>query len=327
SYMANDLLGSNINQTDPPLHTALRGIISGPFSKPALETMESFFYDICYEQFSEEHAEMDLAVDFAFPFVTAAICHLLGVPYEEKENIHKWAKAIVTAGYVQNGLQVAAAAQREMGALFSRLLYHHKTSRDNSNILSILANAELDGEPLSFPIQLGTAMTVLLAGYETTANLVINSVHILAESSDLQSLLRNTPGLLPTAIQEALRLRPSLVSMYRKAIMDTEIEGMQIKEGDVVNAWISTANRDPAVFETPSAFSLARKNSGMTLSFGYGIHHCIGAGLARQLTRIALEVLLQKTMSFSLVRGVKLQPSGSLISPGFDTLPLTLTVR
>jgi len=316
------MLGSNINQVDPPFHGILRNLINGPFSKPAIESQEPWLEDTCHRLLPLKKGAIELVHDFAFPFTTAAICLFLGVPQQHSERIDGWAKAIVTAGYVPGGMETAAIAQTEMAGFFFSLLEARK-KEPTGDLLSTLANATVDGAALAIPVQVGTCMTLLLAGFETTANLIAGSVHTLIELPELQQTLRAEPSLIPAALQEILRLKPSLVSMYRKARKDIELNGHKIHSGEMVNAWVSAANRDPGVFSDPHTFDLNRNNFNKVLSFGYGIHHCVGAGLARTMARIALEVILSRMKDIRLVAGTVLKPIESRISSGLQALPIT----
>lgn len=325
SYMSSGddrMLGSNINQVDPPLHGKLRNLINAPFSKTAIESHEPWIQEICCSLLPTESRSMELASEFAFPFTTAVICRLLGVPEKYHNKVNGWAKAIVTAGYAVDGFLNAAIAQKEMGELFLTLL-EARVGHPQEDILTVLANEGQSDEILTLPVKIGTCMTLLLAGFETTANMLTNCVHTLTEIPMLQQVLDADQQKIPALIQETLRLKPSLVSMYRKAKVDMNFSGCQIQKGDMINAWVSVANRDPEVFNSPHSFDLNRTNLSKVLSFGYGIHHCIGAVLARVQGRIAIELLLSRYKNIQLQKGTVLIPASSLISSGFQELPIT----
>jgi cytochrome P450 len=319
----NGLLGSNLNQTDPPLHGQFRGLISGYFSRSAVTELEPFISDMC-QRLLEGHSSgsVDFARNFAFPLTAAIICKILGIPSPEHSKINDWAKAIVSAGYAPEGPQRATQAQQEMSILFLQLLAARKAAPEG-DLLSALAAAEIDGIPVSPPVQIGTCMTILLAGFETTANLISQSIYQLSLDSSLQQVLRKSPWKIPQLLLEVLRLHPSIVSMYRIARKEVRLEGVVIKEGDIVNGWINTANRDPEIFPEPDKLDLERANSSQALSFGYGIHHCVGAVLARTQARIALEVLLERS-NFRLSNNDVPQRTPSLITPGFQTMPIII---
>jgi len=325
SYMPdNGMLGSNLNQTDPPLHGQLRAVISAHFSRNVIAGLEPGIENLSISLLADHHGKtVDFAGGFAFPLTAAVICEILGITSAtEIHKINAWAKAIVTAGYVPNGMQQAALAQQEMAAIFMQQLQSRR-AEPKADVITSIAAAVIDSQPLGPAVQIGTCMTILLAGYETTANLITSAVHRLAIDQELQEHLRQSPGSITNFLQEVLRLHPSLVSMYRIARKDFELDGQPIKAGDIVNGWISTANRDPEIFPDPDKLELERTNSSQALSFGYGIHHCIGATLAKTQARIALEVLLRQYRNF---RPGDVEPisSPSMITPGFQTLPITL---
>ncbi|NSL85812.1 cytochrome P450 [Chitinophaga sp. Mgbs1] len=317
-YMSdNGMLGSNINQTDPPLHGQLRALISGVFSRSAISSLESFMEHTAKSLLLDSQSStIDIARDYAFPLTATVICKILGIKaIPEIAKVNAWAKAIVTAGYIPGGMEQAAAAQQEMAALFMQVLLQG----DGTGLIKALSYAEIEGRPLDPQIQIGTCMTVLLAGYETTANLITNAVHQLAVVQVLQKSLRQTPDKIPNFLLEILRLYPSIVSMYRIATKDLKLDGNSIKSGDILNGWISAANRDPEIFPDPDQLDIDRPNSSHALSFGYGIHHCIGAILARTQARIALEVLLETSASMTLA-GTEPLRTPSLITPGFQSM-------
>lgn len=315
------MLGSNINQVDPPLHGMLRKLINTPFSSGAIDAQEPFIYEVCSRFLPIKNGFMEFAHDFAFPCTTAVICRIIGVPAEYHTKVNGWAKAILNTGYHEDGLRAAAMAQQEMAGMFLKLLLaREKEPKDD--LLTLLADSDNDDMKLALPVKLGTCMTILLAGFETTANLAINCIHTLTEIPGLQQILHASPWQIPIAIQEVLRLKPSLVSMYRKATHDMDFGGCAIQEGDMVNAWISVANRDPEIFSDPQHFDLTRPNLNKVLSFGYGIHHCVGAGLARAQVRIALELMVSKFKNIRLAAGTELSPVSSQISSGFQSLPI-----
>ncbi|SKA32868.1 Cytochrome P450 [Chitinophaga eiseniae] len=320
----NGMLGSNLNQIDPPLHGQLRALISRFFSRGAIAGLEQDIENACRSLLAGcQDKTVDVARDFAFPLTATVICEVLGISSgTEIMKVNNWAKAIVTAGYVEGGLAQAAVAQQEMAGLFMQLL-QSRAAEPRADLLSALALAEVGADALAPAAKIGTCMTILLAGYETTANLITSAVHQLSVDHQLQATIRQSPAIIPNFLQEVLRLYPSIVSMYRIARKDVVLEGQLIKAGDIINGWISTANRDPELFAEPDKLDLDRHNSSQALSFGYGIHHCIGAALARTQARIALEVLLRESTRVMPGDGEPVR-TPSLITPGFQTLPITL---
>nr|WP_295870300.1 cytochrome P450 [uncultured Chitinophaga sp.] len=324
SYMPdNGMLGANINQLDPPLHTELRSLVTPYFGREAINAIEPLIVKICNRLFDDQPLNsFDFCNGVAYPLSAAVICHLLGVPFEDHHRIDNWAKDIVSAGYVPNGPTLAAIAQQEMAEFFAALLANNRLPADS--LLYAMGTAYLEGQLLPPPIRIGTAMTILLAGYETTATLLSNCIYELCLNTDLQHTLRRSPDNIPQFILEVLRLRPSIVSMYRKVKRDINIQGEAIVTGSIINGWISTANRDNTVFQNPDRIELDRSNSNQALSFGYGIHHCVGAVLARTEARTMLTLLLSRSRLIDLQTGTGPQWSPSLITPSLLHLPITV---
>jgi cytochrome P450 len=324
----NYIIGGNLNQTDPPLHLKLRSLIAQPFTKSAIAKLEDWIKAEC-KSLIAEHAgkgEMDFANNFAFPLSAAVISKVMGIPSSVHSQINEWAKAIVTGGFVEGGIEIAEHAQQEMFTFLIKL-FEGRKSLPQSDFLSDLMNAHIDNKALSIQGKVATCMTLLLAGHETTAALLVNSMHTFIELLPVQEYLREEPQQIPHALNEVLRLKPSLVSMYRKAKHNIEFNGHLIQKDHIVNAWIATANRDPTIFPAPDYFDIGRNNHSQTLSFGYGIHHCIGAVLAKVESRIAFEVIFSMLINIRLKPNSILLPSTSKIVSGFQSLPIVFENR
>lgn len=319
-------IGSNLNQTDPPLHSILRSIVAGPFKREAIKQWGPRIQERCSQLLANalEKRELDFVTEVAFPLSAAVICDIMGIPGELQAYVNSWAKVVVTAGYSPNGLEKAAAAQQEMAQLFYGLL-QERSSTAGSDVLTLIAQGSTGNGPLPPEIQVGSCMTILLAGHETTAALLSNALYLFIQVPGLWQLLQQDPSLIPGALSEALRLRPSLVSMYRIAATDTQIEGQVIRKGELVNAWISTANRDPEVFAQPEDFNPGRENFEKVLSFGKGVHHCLGDHLAKAEARACFELLLSKVATIEITAEPTMVPSA--IANGFEHLPVRITAK
>ncbi|NML40274.1 cytochrome P450 [Chitinophaga sp. G-6-1-13] len=321
----NGMLGANMNQTDPPLHTTLRAIVSPYFSRQAIKSIEPFIIAQCNRLLDLlPQNDINFVRDVTFPLSASVIGHILGIPEQFHSKIDEWAKVIVTAGYVENGVSMAAQAQKEMAALFVDLMAEQNKS---TTLLSALSGDQSNLPALTSESKLGNAMTILLAGYETTASLLNNTIYELAKDNILQTIIRGNPEKTGQAILEVLRLRPSLTSMYRRVEKETTISGVLIPTGDIVNGWISIANRDESVFVNPDYLDLSRHNSNQALSFGYGIHHCIGAILAQAETQILTTQLLSRSVNVTLIDQKTPPQSPSIITPTFLNLPMNVQWR
>ncbi|WP_160711457.1 cytochrome P450 [Chitinophaga solisilvae] len=318
------IIGSNFNQLDPPLHGLFRALIAPPFSRSAVAKQEEHIRALCISLLEEniQHHEMEFVRDFALPLSAGVIGSILGIPSSALPKVNYWAKTIVNAGYVEGGPETAAKAQEEMTAFFTHMMALRKQQPED-DLITKLSLAKIGDEEVLLSVKIATCMTILIGGYETTASLLTNAVQIFIEYPELQEILMYNPELIPRAIWEVLRLRPSPVSMYRRARHDVYLDGQLIRKDDLLNGWIAAANRDPEVFPDPHNFDLYRNHlRGNVLSFGYGLHYCVGDTLARTEVRIALEEILRRMRHIHLQPGVLLQPSESGIAVGFQQLPI-----
>jgi len=319
-------IGSNLNQTDPPLHTVLRGVVAAPFKKDTIKQRAPLIRSLCKRSLESVIAmeKIDFVDDLAYPLSTAVICDIMGIPGAVHEKVGTWSKAIVTAGYSEGGIARAQLSQAEMAKLFYGLLAE-RGAADGQDVLSLLSRASVNGAPLSIELQVGTCMTILLAGHETTADFLSNALYLFVQMPGLWEQLQRQPALLSGALWEVLRLRPSIVSMYRVALSDTHLEGQLVRKGEIVNAWISTANSDPEVFEEPETFNPDRSNFAKVLSFGKGVHHCLGDHLAKAVATLAFELLLSKVSAVEITSTPS--PLPSAIVNGFEHFPVSLRAK
>ena len=249
---------------------------------------------------------MDLVADFAAPLPMLVIAEMLGIPVEDRPVLHQWADSILAMSYTiggppdaaQSAQEGFAAATAQMSDYLSSLLTagHGEPAGD---LLTRLNGAEVDGVRLTREEILGFFQLLLLAGSETTTNLISNAIVSLVESPDQLARLRANPSCLPIAIEEVLRYRSPLQWMYRVARREVDLCGVAIPAGAMVLAVIGAANRDPAAFPDPDRFEIAR-DPNPHLAFGHGPHFCLGAPLARLEARISLADLLARTDGITL---------------------------
>lgn len=320
----NSQVGSSLNRIDPPLHRQLRALVSKAFAPAILSSLETWMHHQCKTLLEPwmDKGEMDFVHHFAMPLSVRVIARLLGVPEPDHALVDEWAKVIVSNPAETGGMADYRRVQQEMVTFFNAMLEDRK-KHPQQDLMTHLLQAEIDGEKLSTKDVIATCKTILLAGYETTVALLTNAMYIFAEEQpQLQTHLTENIADLPLVLNEVLRYRPSLLSMYRMATSDIELGGQQIKKGDLVNAWIASANRDPSVFQDPDLFNFRRNNLTQILSFGYGIHYCIGASLSKMETRIAFETLFQLAKDFKIKPGSSLSLNSSVIVSSFKTLPV-----
>ena len=292
---------------DPPLHTKLRGIIMRTFTPRAIAGLEPRIDALCTELLDAALVSggMDVARDFAIPLPLLVIAEMLGVPAADREPLKRWSAAILgLSGTIAGGETAARAATAfrdattEMRPYILRWL-EDRRARPKDDLLTRLVDAEVDGERLSEEDIVGFFQLLLLAGSETTTNLIGSAVLTLAEHPEELARLRADPGLFPKAIEEVLRFRPPVQAVFRQTARDVEVRGKTIPAGKLVLAVIGSANRDPRHFADPRRFDIGR-DPNPHVAFGHGIHFCIGAALARLEARVALTELLARAPRFAL---------------------------
>jgi cytochrome P450 len=312
---------------DPPDHTRLRRLVAGAFTPRAIAGLEPWIRDVTVRLLAatDGAAGFDLIDALAFPLPIAVICHLLGVPAEDQAQFREWGHAVAAT----LDLHTAAAAQAQTRAAELALtgylqdLARQRRANPDDSILSALIAAEAEGDRLSSGEVVSTALLLLVAGFETTVNLIGNGTVALLGDPDSWNRLRRDPALVPAAIEEMVRYDSPVQLTSRIATEDVEIGGGVIAAGRAVIVSIGGANRDPGVFERPDEFRIDRPDPGRHLSFSLGMHHCLGAALARLEGRIAIEELTRRYPALELAAPPTRRPL--LVLRGFDSVPVRAT--
>lgn len=246
---------------------------------------------------------------------------MLGIPPEDRARFRRWSDAIVTTGAGAGA--AAGAAQGEMAEYFGALL-ERRRREPRDDLISALLAARIEGRRLDEVEVLGFCVLLLVAGNETTTNLLGNAVLCLDEHPAVAGHLRAAPDLLPALIEETLRYRSPVQAMFRRATADTPLGDRTIPAGARVVAWIGAANRDPAQFPAPDRFDPARQPN-RHLAFGQGVHFCLGAPLARLEARIALAALVARLPDLRRDPAAPLERLASFIVYGVRRLPVTFS--
>ena len=288
---------------DPPAHTRIRGLVSRGFTPRSVATLEPRIRQRVDELLDalEGRDRIDLIQDFAFPLPVIVIAELLGVPPEDREQFNEWSNiAALTVDPLLNETQVRRVRQaiEELFEYFDGVAAARRKDPQD-DLVSVLANAEEDGERLSREDLLINLVLFLAAGNETTRNLIGNGTLALLRHPEKLQRLRDAPGLLDTAIDELLRYDSPVQVDGRIVRESLEIGGKKIRPGQRVLCILGAANRDPAAFPNPDTLDIERE-AGNHLAFGRGIHYCLGAPLARLEGRIAFEALLSRYQSLAL---------------------------
>lgn len=251
--------------------------------------------------------EFDLVEEFSAQITVAMITAILGLPMEDKDRIRRWSAVLGDNSGASTWLAEpdAALAERgretalEMTAYFRDYVLARKAAPREGDLISEFLRVEVEGERLSEDEVLSMAMLLLLAGNETTTNLITNFLRLLDAFPAEAARLRADPGITQAAVEECIRMRNSIRNIDRFALEDTEIAGVAIPKGGLVVVWLSAANRDPAQFDAPDDFRPDR-TPNRHLGFGQGMHMCLGAALARMEVQMAARALLERTRAIEL---------------------------
>jgi cytochrome P450 len=317
-----NLLGSNLNQTDPPRHKQLRALVTKAFAPSMVARLESWIYSLCDELLDSwlDAGEMNFVKNFSIPLPGKVTAQLLGIPNQDHDQVNAWGNAI-SGDPAVIGMDVFFQAQQEMGRLFTELLEERRQT-PREDLITHLLKAEIDGGKLSTEDVISFCIALLIAGNETTTGFIANAMYTFASMPGLQSHLENNINDISHALNEVLRFRPPVQTMCRIVRKDVELGGQHIKKGDMVNVWLSAANRDPEIFRDPETFNMKR-DSGKALSFGYGIHYCIGTMLAKIEAKIAFEVIFERMGNIRFKTGMPPVPNVSTIVAGFQDMYIT----
>ncbi|MEX1297014.1 MAG: cytochrome P450 [Candidatus Limnocylindrales bacterium] len=288
---------SGMLQSDPPAHSRLRPLINKAFTPRVVEGSADrirAIVDDLIDAFRTQ-GRADLLRDFAYPLPAIVISELMGVPVQDREMLIGLSDGVV--GIQRSGKAVAddhlvrsAESIVELERYFTDLCRERKAN-PGDDLISALVEAEEAGDRLDEAELISMCSTLLIAGHETTRNLIANGMYLLLSRPDDLSRLRADDSLLASAIEEMLRYESPIQRGWRRVAEDTELHDRQLREGDLVYLMLGAANRDPRVFDEPQRFDIARRPNRHA-AFGKGIHFCVGAPLSRLEARIAFPALL-----------------------------------
>ncbi|WP_339169440.1 cytochrome P450 [Paenibacillus sp. FSL R5-0341] len=325
---ARDRANTSMLTTDPPKHKQLRDLVNQAFTPKAIEALAPRIQEITDELIAPHLSEghMELIDDLAMPLPVIVIAELIGVPATDRQKFKDWSDVLVKGARddseeaFQELLEEKKRNTQELHTYFTGIMEERRL-QPQDDLISLLLAAEIDGEHLTAEEVVGFCILLLAAGNETTTNLITNAVRILSEQPDLQQELRENPERITTAIEETLRYYPPIVAIGRVAKETVELNGQTIQAGEQVISWVGSANRDGAQFERPEDFISDRKPN-RHMGFGFGIHFCLGAPLARLEARVVLHTLLQHMERIQLVPGTDLQPIQSAFVFGVKHYPI-----
>jgi cytochrome P450 len=294
------LVGKRMSFTDPPQHTRLRRIVSKAFTPHAVAALQpriQGYVDRLLDRVQGQ-GRMDVIGDFAFPLPATVILGLLGVPVEARDRIRGWSDDFMlvlsndpSSIPVESYARAAEAAGR-LTDHFSHLVAERRTS-PHDDLLTVLVHAEDEGDRLAEEELYATANILMVAGHETTTNLIGNGLLALLRHPDELRRLRQEPALISQAIEEMLRYDSPVQLVTRLAREDMALGGKTIRQGQLVHLMLGAANRDPQHFPAPDRLDVTRAPE-KHLAFGQGTHYCLGAALARLEGHVAFETLLRR---------------------------------
>jgi cytochrome P450 len=299
-------VGISMLDRDPPDHTRLRSLVSKAFTPRVVDGLRPRIQEIVGDLLdrAEDRHAMDVIEDFAYPIPVIVICEMLGVPVEDHERFRGWSLDLargLDAAMLGPQSDVAQRSMTARGALaeYFRELIAERRDAPRADLLSALIAAEEAGDKLSENELLATCILILVAGHETTVNLLGNGILALLRHPDQLRWLRENPGMIGGAVEELLRYDGPVQRTARVPSVDAVIAGHKIEAGDMVMPFIGAADRDPAHFPDPDRLDLARADN-RHVAFGMGIHFCLGAPLARLEGQIAINALLQRFPKLAL---------------------------
>lgn len=308
-------------RADPPRHRELRGLVSMGFTPQVVHRIAPRIRAITDNVLDRalDRGTFDVVTDLAYPLPVIIISELLDIPAERRGDFKRWSDAVLAGGCdtpsPDSGGDVAG-----MYAYFADVLDERR--RDpGDDLISGLLGAKLNGRGLSTNELLNFCGMMLVAGHETTTNLIGNTVLCLDAHPELPERLRDDPSLLPAVLEEVLRYLSPVQIVVRYAAADTMIGDQPVRAGELVFPVIGSANRDEAQFDDPDCFDVDR-SPNQHLAFGHGIHACLGASLARLEARTALTAMLERLPGRWEVPDVSLDPLALRFLFGVRRLPL-----
>lgn len=313
---------------DPPDHTRLRGLVARAFTPRRIGglrlTTEAIARELL-DGMAECREPIDLVQAFAYPLPVRVICALLGVPHEDEAMFTGWSRGVARSvdPSVLRTPEIDSdiiAARKALSAYLGDLLAARR-QKPGDDLLSALAAVDADGDRITPREVVALAQLLLVAGHETTVNLIGNGALALLRAPDQLALLRSSPALIGPAVDELLRFDSPVQITQRVVVEDMEVAGCRVKAGDEIMLVLGAANHDPTVFADPHRLDVTR-DARRHVAFGGGIHHCLGAALARMEGQIALSALLARFGTIELAGTPTRRPTFTL--RGLEALPVAL---
>lgn len=319
------VFSTNMLFSDPPDHKRLRGLVQKGFTPKRIADMRGHIQEIADNLLDAVSSKdtIDLIDEYAFKLPIIVISEILGVPTEDQDKFRVWSNSIIGASNQEMNEQVVQHMNEFIAYL--KDWFAKVREQPGDDMISQLVIAENQGDRLSEQELYGVVTLMIIAGHETTVNLIGNGVLALLEHPEQRKLLQEQPELIHGAIEEMLRYNgPVEFSTSRWAAEDMDFHGVHMKKGDLVVIALNSANRDASQFEDPDIFDITREKS-QHLAFGKGIHLCLGAPLARLEGEIAINTLIRRYPNFELQRDIdELEWRPGMIVRGVKEIPISL---
>jgi cytochrome P450 len=316
-----------LTNLDPPGHARQHRLVNAAFTPRRIAALEPFVRDLA-RRFLDEHfrnGSADIVADLAWAFPALVLFQVLGLPESDLERVKRGARhrGTVIYGRPSEDEQVEAASELASFWRYAAALVEARTESPGDDFVSVLTQAgEADGDALSREETVSIMLQMLFAGHETTTKLMANSFRRLLEDRASWEAICRDPGLIPNAIEEVLRFDGSVIAWRHKTKEPVEIGEARLPKDAKLLLLLASANRDPAVFADPDRFDIRRPNARDHLSFGVGVHNCLGAPLARLEARIVLEEVSRRLPSLRLTQNAKLKFPASISMRGPIWLPV-----
>ena len=291
---------------DPPVHRRYRGLVNQAFTARRVSTLAPDIDRICNDLIDKmlEKGEVDFITEFAEPVPLTVIAEQLGVSLDDYDLFKTWSDAFVA--------QLSGMASREQALESAKLIvqFQHyfaerlseRKENPQDDIISDIVHAKFEDElPLDTPEMLSILQQLLVAGNETTTSSIAEGVLLMIKHPDQFAKLKANPDLVENLVEEVLRLSTPTANMWRVATKDTEINGTPVPKGSMVMIKFSSANRDAEAYPDPHSFDVKRDNAKTQIAFGYGVHMCVGASLARKEMNVAFRCLIDRIEKFELL--------------------------
>ncbi|PFE55112.1 cytochrome P450 [Bacillus cereus] len=320
-----DHLTTHMLNSDPPNHSRLRSLVQKAFTPKMISQLDGRIQRVADDLISdiERKATLNLVDDYSFLLPIIVISEMLGIPKEDQAKFRIWSHAVIASPETPEEIK---ETEKQLSEFITYLQYIVDVKRKDpkEDLVSALILAENEGHKLSARELYSMIMLLIVAGHETTVNLITNTVLALLENPNQLQLLKDNPKLIDSAIEEGLRYySPVEVTTARWAAEPFQIHDQTIQKGDMVIISLASANRDETVFEKPEVFDITRENN-RHIAFGHGSHFCLGAPLARLEAKIAITTLL-KRMPELQIKGNReeIKWQGNYLMRSLEELPLT----